>query len=70
MINSVNILDHVSVTVSDMERSLTFYCGLLGMKEVERHHLEGETISKMARKAGRDYGSGTVGSTRNAGGYA
>ena len=50
MINSVNILDHVSVTVSDMERSLAFYCDLLGLKEVERHHLEGETISKMAGK--------------------
>ncbi len=50
MINSVNILDHVSVTVSDMERSLVFYCDLLGLKEVERHHLEGETISKMAGK--------------------
>ena len=50
MINSVNILDHVAVTVSDMERSLAFYCGLLGLKEVERHHLEGEVISKMAGK--------------------
>ena len=50
MINSVNILDHVAVTVSDMERSLTFYCDLLGLKEVERHHLEGEIISKMAGK--------------------
>ena len=50
MINSVNILDHVAVTVSDMERSLAFYCDLLGLKEVERHHLEGEVISKMAGK--------------------
>lgn len=50
MINFVNILDHVSVTVSDMERSLAFYCDLLGLKEVERHRLEGETISKMAGK--------------------
>lgn len=50
MINSVNILDHVAVTVSDMDRSLAFYCDLLGLKEVERHHLEGETISKMAGK--------------------
>ena len=50
MINSVNILDHVSVTVSDMDRSLGFYCDLLGLKEVERHRLEGETISKMAGK--------------------
>ena len=50
MINSVNILDHVAVTVSDMDRSLAFYCDLLGLKAVERHHLEGETISKMAGK--------------------
>lgn len=50
MINSVNILDHVAVTISDMERSLRFYCDLLGLKEVERHRLEGETISKMAGK--------------------
>ena len=50
MINSVNILDHISVTVSDMERSLAFYCNLLGLEEVERHRLEGEVISKMAGK--------------------
>ena len=50
MITSVNILDHVSVTVSDMDRSLAFYCDMLGLKEVERHHLEGDTISKMAGK--------------------
>ena len=50
MINSVNILDHVAVTVSDMDRSLAFYCGLLGLKEVERHRLEGDIISKMAGK--------------------
>lgn len=49
---SVSVLDHVSVTVSDMERSLAFYRDLLGMKEVERHRLEGETISKMAGKPG------------------
>ena len=52
MITSVNILDHVSVTVSDMDRSLAFYCDILGLKEVERHHLEGDTISKMAGKSG------------------
>lgn len=52
MITSVNILDHVSVTVSDMDRSLAFYCDMLGLKEVERHHLEGDAISKMAGKPG------------------
>ncbi len=50
MIGSVNILDHVSVTVSDMNRSLAFYRDLLGLEEVERHRLEGETISEMAGK--------------------
>ena len=52
MITSVNILDHVSITVSDMNHSLAFYCDMLGLKEVERHHLEGDTISKMAGKPG------------------
>jgi catechol 2,3-dioxygenase-like lactoylglutathione lyase family enzyme len=50
MISSVNILDHLSVTVSDMDRSLAFYCDLLGLEEVERHRLEGEAISEMAGK--------------------
>lgn len=50
MIGSVNILDHVSVTVSDMDRSLAFYRDLLGLEEVERHRLEGEAISQMAGK--------------------
>ncbi len=45
-------LDHVAVTVSDLDRSLAFYCDLLGFEEVERHLLEGETISKMAGKEG------------------
>lgn len=50
MISSVNVMDHVSVTVSDMDRSLAFYRDLLGMEEIERHRLEGETISRMAGK--------------------
>lgn len=52
MITSVNVLDHISVTVSDLERSLAFYRDLLGLREVERHLLEGETISKMTGKPG------------------
>lgn len=43
-------LDHIAVTVSDLERSLTFYKDTLGFEEVERHRLEGETISTMAGK--------------------
>lgn len=46
----VNIFEHFALTVSDLDRSLEFYCGLMGLKEVERHRLEGEMISKMAGK--------------------
>ena len=42
--------DHVAVTVSDMDRSLKFYCDLLGLKRASDHDLEGETISRMAGK--------------------
>jgi glyoxylase I family protein len=49
---AVTTLDHVSITVSDLERSLGFYRDLLGLREVERHRLEGEGISTMAGKEG------------------
>jgi glyoxylase I family protein len=42
--------DHVAVTVSDMDRSLQFYCDMLGMRRASDHDLEGETISRMAGK--------------------
>jgi catechol 2,3-dioxygenase-like lactoylglutathione lyase family enzyme len=48
--NVVTKLDHISVTVSDLDRSLAFYTGILGLKEVERHRLDGENISTMAGK--------------------
>lgn len=47
----ITVLDHISVTVSNLDRSLAFYRDLLGMREVERHRLEGETISRMAGKS-------------------
>lgn len=50
MSNAVTIVDHFAVTVSDLDRSLAFYRDLLGLKEVERHRLEGDTISEMAGK--------------------
>ena len=42
--------DHVAVTVSNMDRSLAFYCDLLGLQRASDHDLAGETISKMAGK--------------------
>ena len=32
----VKTLDHVTLIVKDLQRSRDFYCGLLGMREVER----------------------------------
>ena len=43
-------LDHVAITVSDMERSLKFYRDVLGLREDSSHDLEGEIISRMAGK--------------------
>jgi glyoxylase I family protein len=48
----VESLDHLAITVSDLENSLPFYVDLLGFEEVGRHRLEGETISTMAGKPG------------------
>ena len=48
----VTKLDHIAVTVSSLERSLPFYTGVLGLREIERHLLQGETISTMAGKPG------------------
>ncbi len=32
----VKAIDHVTIVVSDLERSRSFYCDLLGMREIER----------------------------------
>ena len=43
-------LDHVAVTVSNMERSLQFYRDQLGLVVQGSHDLEGSTVSVMAGK--------------------
>jgi len=43
----VKAVDHFAVTVSDTERALKFYVGLLGLKQVEQHLLEGEGCDKV-----------------------
>jgi catechol 2,3-dioxygenase-like lactoylglutathione lyase family enzyme len=45
-------VDHIAVTVSDLDRSLAFYQGILGLREVERHLLEGAGIEQMTGKPG------------------
>ena len=39
-------LDHIAITVGDTQRSLDFYCGLLGLRQVEQHQLAGEKVDK------------------------
>lgn len=39
-------LDHIAITVSDTERSKEFYCGLLGLEQVEQHQLDGAKIEQ------------------------
>ena len=40
----VKAFDHVAVTVSDTRRALEFYVGILGLKQVEQHQLEGDKV--------------------------
>jgi len=42
----VKALDHIAVTVSDTQRSLEFYCGLLGLEQVEQHQLAAADVKK------------------------
>ncbi len=46
------LFDHVAVTVSNLARSLKFYCEQLGLREVERHLLKGDGIERLVGKKG------------------
>jgi glyoxylase I family protein len=46
--------DHITIVVSDLERSVKFYAGLLGFEETGRAHLEGEWIDAILRMEGVD----------------
>lgn len=41
-------IDHVNIVVADLERSLAFYIGLLGMEETFRAELVGEWIATVS----------------------
>jgi len=40
----VRVLNHIAVTVSSTQRSLDFYVGMLGLEQVEQHHLPMSSI--------------------------
>lgn len=42
----VKAFDHVAISVSDTEKALELYVGKLGLRQVEKHHLEGEKCDK------------------------
>ena len=46
--------DHITIVVSDLERSVPFYAGLLGFQETGRAHLEGKWIDTILRMEGVD----------------
>jgi glyoxylase I family protein len=48
----VRQLDHLAITVTDLERSVRFYKDLLGLREVERHCLDDERISTLVAQSG------------------
>ncbi|MBU6147661.1 MAG: VOC family protein [Actinomycetales bacterium] len=43
---AVKALDHIAVTVSDTQRALDFYCGMLGLVQVEQHQLAAADVKK------------------------
>ena len=40
-------IDHLNLVVSDMARSLKFYCGVLGFTKTKEAHLAGEWIERI-----------------------
>lgn len=44
--------DHITIVVSDLEVSVTFYAGLLGFEETARAHLEGGWVNSILRMEG------------------
>ena len=43
----ISSIDHINIVVSDLERSVKFYTELLGFKEINRVHMEGEWIEEI-----------------------
>ncbi len=40
-------IDHLNIVVSDLQKSLNFYCNILGFTETRRAFLKGEWIDKL-----------------------
>lgn len=45
-------IDHINIVVADLERSLRFYCGVLGFTKTKEALLEGEWIERIVGLCG------------------
>lgn len=43
----IRAIDHLNIVVTDLERSLRFYCDRLGFKKTKEAYLEGEWIDRI-----------------------
>jgi len=51
---AISNIDHINIVVSDLDRSVAFYCGLLGFREVKRVEIGGEWIGRIVGLDGVD----------------
>jgi glyoxylase I family protein len=47
-------LNHVGITVSDLDRSLAFYCGIAGMELFSRRRMQGQWFDTLTHNEGAD----------------
>jgi catechol 2,3-dioxygenase-like lactoylglutathione lyase family enzyme len=43
----IRAIDHLNIVVSDLERSVRFYCDVLGFRKTKEAYLEGEWIDRI-----------------------
>ena len=51
---SAHSLNHVGITVRDIERSLAFYCDVVGMDVYSRRRMQGEWFDTLTHNSGAD----------------
>ena len=51
---AVRALHHVGITVSDLNRSLDFYCGIAGFEVFSRRRMQGEWFDTLTHNQGAD----------------
>ena len=57
---SVTVVDHTGITVSDIDRSITFWIEVMGFELVRRGHLSGEFAAQVTGVPGADINTAIV----------